>query len=117
MSRRLLQTFFGWALLTGCQTARFEPLVFESALRSLRCSTLRVTQLETSWAYRVQGCAQQAYYRCVSKAARNCCRRVETDQDAIRLLRPAITHPGGPFPETMICEQAGREDRPYPFEG
>lgn len=95
---------WGWALLAGCHSASYELLVLDSAVRSLGCATIGTTQLDASWAYRVQGCGQIAYYRCAYKRMRVYCRRVETEADAVEIFHPTILHPGGPFPETTVCQ-------------
>lgn len=94
-----------FSALAGCVTARFEQVAQSAAAQASSCPSQHMTKLK-DWAFRSEGCDQITYWRCWTKGVRPnpCCRRVETEQDAVKLFTPALDHPGAPYPESVRCE-------------
>lgn len=101
------KALLGLVLTISCVNARFQQIAYDAAATSLDCSALYLTPLR-SWSFRAAGCGQVTYWRCWYKkhtlGETQCCRRVETESDAIKVFIAALDHPGGPYPETAHCQ-------------
>lgn len=96
--------------LTGCsgwyRSGRFQPIAEAAAVHASGCPAVSTTALHW-WAFQIDdACGHTAYYRCWYKRhgqGTQCCRRVESEHDAAKLLIASLDHPGGAYPETTVC--------------
>ena len=87
------------------QSERFRPIAETAAATSSTCPLVTTTQLRW-WSFRVEGCGETRYYRCWYKRhglGTQCCRRVETENDASKLFIASLDHPGGAYAESTVC--------------
>lgn len=93
--------------LTGCVTPRFREVASHAAAQASSCPDLRLTSLR-GWSFRAEGCCEVTYWRCWYRSQTmgevQCCRRVASERDATKIFIGALDHPGGPYPETALCE-------------
>lgn len=106
--KTLLMVALASVLASGCAEILVcdscPSLVQRSAATALSCVEVSSLPLDSSWKYRATGCNQTAFYRCSRRGVGACCRRVQTEEAARATFHPSLTHPGGPFPETTVCE-------------
>jgi hypothetical protein len=92
---------------TGCANVRWKEVASHAAALSSSCPELLITPLR-DWSFRAEGCCEVSYWRCWYKSetmgAVQCCRRVANERDATKIFIAALDHPGGPYPETALCE-------------